>query len=86
MKLKTATQLIVGQFNEKFSDFYNASTHKAYLINMIGYNLNYQSQGETELTDESLSNLNKKLIELDGTLLSDIVSNFLKEYKIYKID
>lgn len=78
--------VIKSKFTDDFLSFYNCSHphKKRFLKEMIQYNLKDDTQGNMTIDDEALCKLERQLIQLDGTLLCDLVCEFLRTYQIYE--
>lgn len=72
-------------FNDDFLNFYNSSNKKRFLIEMVKYNQLHDTQGDKPIDDEALNKLDRWLKELDGTLLGDLVADFLRKYQIFAL-
>lgn len=70
-------------FNDNFSNYYNRSNYKRFLKDMIKYNLEHDIQGHKAIDDKAFDDLDRWLNELDGTLLGDLVADFLRTYQIF---
>ncbi len=74
---------LLKRFNRQFVEFYNNTPYQTNLMQIIKYNLENDIQGTKPLDADILNYIGKIIIEEDGTLMEDIISDFLRNYQIY---